>query len=121
MKVSFAEAQDHFDKQRAKRPEYQAGKPAVSQALLEQAVVASANLTASHEWNVFLQRVQAWIDQERAGMHAMADAVALPNLTSEQILQAQRHMLVTKAKIEAWDQVISLPKEIIGASEKAGT
>jgi len=116
MKVSFAEAQDFFKERARKSPDYQAGKPGVPQTLLEQAVVASKHLTASPEWNVFLQRIQVWIDQDRKSLQAMGDAIALPNLTSEQILQGQRHMLVTKAKIEAWEQVISLPKEIIGAA-----
>lgn len=86
---------------------------------LEQARVASEHLTSSPEWNVFMQRVQALVDAERNLLNGMGDALALPNLTSEQVLQGQRHMLAAKAKIDAWEQVIRLPKEIIGNSEKA--
>ena len=89
--------------------------------VLDQAAVASEHLTGSLEWNVFLQRVQALVDQERRVLAAMGESLALPNLTSEQVLQGQRHMLATKAKIEAWEQVLRLPKEIIDTAEKSAS
>jgi hypothetical protein len=87
--------------------------------MLDQAKIASQNLTGSHEWNVFLQRVQALIDQERRLLTAMSESMAIPNLTSDQVLQAHRHMLATKARIEAWEQVISLPKEILETANQS--
>ena len=84
---------------------------------LEQAVVATKNLTGNNEWNVFLQRIQAMCDQERALLNTMADAISGPNLTNEQISQGQRHMVAAKARIDAWEQVINLPKEILSATQ----
>jgi hypothetical protein len=117
LRVSYQEAVELLAKKRVEAQRQQ-GSTVLAGGLLEQAVVASEYLTSSHEWNVFLQRVQALVDQERKLMAAMGDALALPNLTSEQVLQGQRHMLATKAKIEAWEQVLRLPKEII---DRAGT
>lgn len=87
--------------------------PIAYSAMLDQARIASEHLTGSHEWNVFMQRIQSLIDQERRLLSAMSESMAIPNLTSDQVLQAHRHMLVTKARIEAWEQVIRLPREIM--------
>lgn len=118
MKVSYQEAMDLMKKNRGSDPRSQA-VPTLAGTMLDQAAIASEHLTNSHEWNVFLQRVQSLIDYDRRLLAAMGDSISLPNLTSEQVLQAQRHMLVTKAKIEAWEQVIRLPKEIIDTAEKS--
>lgn len=117
MRVSYQEAMELLQKRRAEDPRAQAVHT-LSGTILDQAVVASEHLTGSLEWNVFLQRVQALVDTERKVLAAMGDSIALPNLTSEQVLQGQRHMLATKAKIEAWEQVLRLPKEIIDRAEK---
>lgn len=107
-----------LQKRRADDPRAQA-VVGLAGTILDQAAVASEHLTGSHEWNVFLQRVQALVDTERKVLAAMGESLALPNLTSEQVLQGQRHMLATKAKIEAWEQVLRLPKEIIDRAEKS--
>lgn len=120
MRVSYQEAMDLLKKRRSDDPRAQVVHT-LAGTVLDQAAVASEHLTGSHEWNVFLQRVQALVDQERKVLGAMGESIALPNLTSEQVLQGQRHMLATKAKIEAWEQVLRLPKEIVDTAEKAGT
>lgn len=113
MRITREEAAEIARKANAGRPTFATGNPLIGNGILEQAVVATKLLTQSPEWNVFLQRVQAFIDQERKTLVAMGDAIALPNLASEQVLQAQRHMAVAKARIEAWEQVQRLPVEII--------
>lgn len=118
MRVSYQEAIEILSKNRPADART-ASTQGLAGALLDQARVASEHLTGSHEWNVFLQRIQALIDAEKKLLAAMADSIALPNLTSEQVLQGQRHMLITKAKIEAWEQVLRLPKEIIDTAEKS--
>lgn len=120
MRVSYQEAMELLAKGRANDPRAHAVQT-LTGTILDQAVVASEHLTGSHEWNVFLQRVQALVDQERRVLAVMGESLALPNLTSEQVLQGQRHMLATKAKIEAWEQVLRLPKEIIDTAEKSAS
>lgn len=88
---------------------------------IEQAALASEHLTSDPVWNVFLQRVQAMVAQERATLAAMAEHIGLPNLTAEQILQAQRHMVAAKSRIEAWEIILNLPKELIEARKPAET
>ena len=82
--------------------------------LLRQAQVATAHLTGTPEWDVFLQRVQGWIDTETKLVASMTDNLPA-SMTSEQVLQAHRHILQARAKIEAWEQVLSLPKAILAA------
>lgn len=115
MRISRSEAQAHLRKGVSEQ-EARARAAFASSPLLEQARVASEMLTGTPQWDVFLQRIQALIEQEKTLLGGMAEALAIPNLTSEQILQGQRHLLSTKAKIEAWEQVLRLPKEIIGAA-----
>lgn len=119
MRVSRAEAEQILAQRRPADAPYVAAQNAIASRFLEQAKVATHHLTGSHEWNVFLQRVQAWIDQERATLAAMSDSTLLPNLTSEQILQAHRHMLAAKTRIDAWEQVLQLPKQILETGDKA--
>lgn len=117
MRVSYDEAMDLASKQKNADAKVR-NSHAFPSAMLEQARVSSLHLTGSHEWNVFLQRIQALVDAERRLLTAMAESMSIPNLTSEQIMQAQRHMLVTKARIDAWEQVMNLPKEIMEQSER---
>jgi hypothetical protein len=56
------------------------------------------------------------IDGAKEDLAAMARAVAIPTLTNEQILQAQRHMLAANSRIEAWEQCLALPQRIIAAA-----
>jgi primosomal protein N' len=118
VRISRSEAQALLSKAKAEQ-EARARAAYASNPLLDQARVASEMLTGSPQWDVFLQRIQALIEQERTLLGGMAEALAIPNLTSEQVLQGQRHLLSTKAKIEAWEQVLRLPKEIIGAAMKS--
>lgn len=102
----------------------QAGKPPrtdgpINDRLLQQAIVATEVLTGDAAWDVFLQRVQALIDGTRKDLAAMAEHHALPNLTSEQILQQQRHMLAAKERINAWEMVLSLPKQIMAERDQS--
>lgn len=88
-----------------------------SPELLRQAQVAQEKLTGLPEWDVFLQRVQAWIDAERQKLAAMAESMP-PSMTSEQVLQAHRHMVDSRAKVEAWEQVLALPKALLSPREE---
>lgn len=122
MKISSAELKDALAAQTAIKSN-QVGSAQTAQInlrLLEQASVAMKQLTGDPLWDVFLQRLQVFIDEERKLMVAMADAIALPNLTSEQILQAQRHLLASKHKVEAWEQILELPKQLSGMARQSG-
>ena len=94
-------------------------QPRQDDRLLAQAVTATANLTGRPEWDVFLQRIQFFIDEETKALNGMAAALAIPNMTSEQILAGQRHMLAAQTRIDAWQQVLRLPKEILEAGGTA--
>lgn len=91
---------------------------AYPQDLLHQAQVATEMLTGVPEWDVFLQRVQGFVDAEKKLVEGMTENLP-PAMTSEQVLQAHRHIIHSRARIEAWEKVLSLPKEILAA--KAGT
>jgi len=115
MRIDRAEADAYFAEAAKKRPMPQSQHPA-DPRLLAQAEVSIVNLTGDPAWNVFLQRVQALINEEHEALIAMAGAMALPNLTSEQILQAQRHMLAANTRIEAWETILRLPNDILNAA-----
>lgn len=117
MRITRAEAETLLAERRKTDAPYANPQAAISARFLEQAVVATQHLTGSHEWNVFLQRIQALVEQDKTLLHTMAESMALPNLTSEQVLQAQRHMLATRARLDAWEQVLALPKQILGARD----
>lgn len=89
-------------------------------ALLKQAQVATQQLTGHPAWDVFLQRVQKLIDDERVALNGMADTM-LPNMTSENVLMVHRHMLAAKARIEAWERVLEIPKAILGSGEQTAS
>lgn len=91
-------------------------RPYAEPQILKQAQVATSHLTSDPAWDVFLQRVQALIEHERKALAAMSTHM-LANMTSEQILQAHRHMAVANAKVEAWEQVLRLPNAILGGTE----
>lgn len=116
MRIDRQEADAFFAAQTKKRPLPQAQSQGLDQRLLAQAEIATANLTGDPAWDVFLQRVQALIDSEREILTAMAQALAMPNLSSEQILQGQRQMLAANTRIEAWETVLRLPGEILDAA-----
>ena len=109
MKVTREEA-DALARQSA--PQRRLATQPASPELLRQAVVATEHLTGQPEWDVFLQRIQAWIDDERRKLAAMAEHMP-PNMTSEQVLQAHRLMIDSRAKVEAWEQVLALPKALL--------
>ena len=116
MKVTREEA-DALVREFEKRAAPRMAQPA-SPDLLRQAQVATEKLTGLPEWDVFLQRIQAWIDDERQKLAAMAEHMP-PSMTSEQVLQAHRHIIDSRAKVEAWEQVLALPKALL--SPPAGT
>jgi primosomal protein N' len=113
MRITRTEAEMLLAQRHKVDAPYAHAQGAISARFLEQAVVATQHLTGSHEWNVFLQRIQAWVEQDKTLLHTMAESMALPNLTSEQVLQAQRHMLAARARLDAWEQVLALPKQIL--------
>lgn len=92
-----------------------ASQQAASPELLRQAVVATEHLTGLPEWDVFLQRIQVFVDDERRLISAMTDNLPA-TMTSEQVLQAHRRICESRAKVEAWERVLSLPKSLLSAS-----
>ena len=116
MRVTRAEAQESLDRSERAGPQQLRGK--VAPKFLEQAEVATRHLTGRPEWDVFLQRVQALIDQEQTLILSLAGAIASPNLTNDQIFQAQRHLLASKQRVEAWELILSLPQDILGKPEE---
>lgn len=121
MRVTRAEAETLLSGSRKADAPYVHAQTAISSRFLDQAVVATRHLTGSHEWNVFLQRIQALVEQDTTLLHTMAESMALPNLTSEQVLQAQRHMLAARARLDAWEQVMALPKQILETGDPKAT
>lgn len=111
MRITHQEAMT-LAKQRDPRAQQSSG---ASPELLRQAVVAMENLTGLPEWDVFLQRIQAFVDDERRLIAAMVDNMPA-TMTNEQILAAHRRILESKAKVEAWERVLSLPKSLLSAS-----
>lgn len=94
-------------------------RPYAEPQILQQAKVATEHLTGTPEWDVFLQRVQAFVVNERATLLAAMEATLSPSLTTEQIQQAHRQMLAMKAKIEAWETVLRLPNAIMESATQA--
>lgn len=122
MRVTPEDVADMLKRTAATRPKALPGAMQgqhIDPRVLQQAKVATEHLTADPNWNVFLQRVQAFIDGERRLLSVASETSAMPNLTGEQILQAHRHMVAMKAKIEAWELVLQLPNAILTAEAPA--
>lgn len=82
-------------------------------SMLRQAQVATERLTGDPAWNVFLQRVQAFIAEEEVTLGSLPVQLVNPNLPIESVQQIRVQMVASKARIDAWTKVLSLPNEIL--------
>lgn len=120
MRVTHEEAMTQM-RERARQPTPMAiGREVVAPDLLRQAKLATEYVTGLPEWDVFLQRIQAFVNDERAVIAAMAENMPA-TMTSEQVLMAHRRILESKAKVEAWERVLALPKNLLSAASETAT
>lgn len=113
MRITRSEATDMMAEHRRKMASVDP-VPVATGRFLDQAVIATKHLTGHAEWDVFLQRIQALIDFEHQALAGLAAAIANPTMMSEEILRSQRYMVAAKHRIEAWETVLALPKELLG-------
>ena len=88
--------------------------------LLRQAAIRTELLTGSSEWDSFLGYIQAALEetefQRKNLLSAIADPLCVDHNT---IMQMKIALAECKGRIDAWQAVIELPKDLIEAGDKA--
>jgi len=91
-----------------------------SMRFLEQAEVSQEALMADPHWRHYQQMVQGAIEQTKTHLETLKRSLEHPDLTEESEIQRVRNQLfICRARIEAWEVAISLPKSIIENAEQA--
>lgn len=88
--------------------------------LIEQAAVEAKYLTGDRHWDVFLQQIAYFTEEVRKQREGAARLLADPNVVStDALLRAKIAVIECDARIQAWEAVIALPKQLIEQGEIA--
>ena len=90
--------------------------------MLAQAVVKTEMLTGDAVWDTFLSYLQAAVEHTSSQRDAFAAVISdSKTVQVETIMAAKIGLAECKARIEAWNAVISLPKDLIEMGSAAKT
>lgn len=116
------ESLDDFKKRTGdKRAEREAAhRPQIE--MLAQAQVKTELLTGDAHWDWFLSFLQAAVDHTEGQRDAFAAIIADPKTVQiDTIMEAKIGLAECKARLDAWNAVISLPKDLIEMGQEAKT
>ncbi len=107
---------EYFTRPDAKKPEDQ--RPRLE--LLRQAAVRAELLTGHSHWDSFLGYIQAAVEETELQRESLISAISDPLLVDRDTIMRMKIALAEcKARIEAWQVVIELPKDLVKAGDKA--
>ena len=90
--------------------------------MVAQAVVKTEMLTGDALWDTFLSYLQSAVEQTSSQRDAFAAVISdSKTVQVETIMSAKIGLAECKARIEAWNAVISLPKDLIEMGSEAKT
>ncbi len=118
MNLSFDDWQKRVDAKGAERA--QEHRPVLK--MLAQAEVKAGLLTGDPNWDIFLSYVQADVEFMEGLRDGFEAKIADPRTVNhEQIVLAKIGLAECTATINAWEAVISLPKDILEMGREART
>lgn len=107
---------EYFGRPEAKKPIDQ--RPRFE--LLRQAAIRTELLTGNSEWDSFLGYIQAAMEGTEAQVQSWIELMSDPLIVDhDQIMRAKIVLAECKGRIDAWQAVIELPKDLIEAGNKA--
>ena len=107
---------EYFGRSEAKKPIDQ--RPRLE--LLRQAAVRTELLTGNSEWDSFLGYIQAALEETEFQRKNLFSAISDPLCVDHNaIMQIKIAIAECKGRIDAWQAVIELPKDLIEAGDKA--
>ncbi len=90
--------------------------------MLAQAEVQAGLLTGDPNWDIFLSYIQAVLEVTKGQRDAFAAVIADPaTVEHDRIMSAKIGLAECKGLIDAWEAVISLPKDILEVGREART
>lgn len=90
--------------------------------LAEQAAVDKKKLTGDPKWDIFLQELQAKIEEAQKALVNFSAQLESPELTDPNEVQRIRNcVFICNERIGSLNMVINLPKEIIETGKVAST
>ena len=85
-----------------------------------QAATAMQNLTASEDWNLLVRCIQHLMDQAQTEVNQCRENLANPQMVEyEQIIYTKIRLSAALGMLDAYTQVVELPKDITTSGEKA--
>ena len=90
--------------------------------MLARAEVNSRALTGDPLWDTFLSYLQAAVEQTEAQRDTFTATISDPKVVNgDQIMMAKTGLAECTGRLEAWNAVISLPKDLIEMGQEAKT
>ncbi len=88
--------------------------------MARQSAVRVELLTGDSHWDSFLSYIQAAQDETEAQLQSLIQLISNPIVVDhDRIMQAKIGLAECKGRIDAWQAVIELPKDLIEAGNKA--
>ena len=107
---------EYFGRPEAKKPD----DPRPRLELLRQAAIRTEHLTGSPDFDSFLGYIQAAMEGTEAQVRSWIELMSDPLIVDhDQIMRAKIALAECKGRIDAWQAVIELPKDLIQAGDKA--
>ena len=105
------------------RQKQQNGQAADSRVLLEtlsQAQIKAEHVTGDPNWDTFLSYIQAAVESHEEELEQLKTMLESPVMVApDDIMRLKIAIISCRARLAAWDAVISLPKDIKEHGEKA--
>ncbi len=111
---------DEFRARTAANQQTQASQYRPQLKMLAQAEVSAKMLTGDPQWDRFLSYLQAALEHTQGQADAAAETIANPSVVNnDQIMAAKAIITECNARVDAWNAVISLPKDLIEMGDQA--
>ncbi len=105
------------------RRKQQNGKDADSRLLLQslsQAQIKAEHVTGDPDWDTFLSYIQSAVENHEAEIAELKTMLESPHMVApDDIMRLKIAIISCRARLSAWDAVISLPRDIKEHGEKA--
>jgi len=95
-------------------------QPPVDLRAIQQAAVQAEYLTGSEYWDIFLRYIQSAVDRSKGIENQLMETLASAQMVEHtQWLKTKIALLECRARVEAWESVMQLPKDLIDNGGRA--
>ncbi len=92
---------------------------AEQKAVREQVALHVRYVTQSESWDIFLRHIQAMLDADTRDRDTLKEKILSPDTTAPEEIATLRHRLMwVSGKVEAFEQLLQLPKDLMAAGEE---